>query len=64
MKGVLVAYSGGVDSTLLLKAALDVPVRPLLAVIATSETYPGKEIVGGPGPRPAPRGPAPGHPDA
>lgn len=45
MKGALVAYSGGVDSTLLLKTALDVPVRPLLAVIAASETYPGKEIV-------------------
>jgi pyridinium-3,5-biscarboxylic acid mononucleotide sulfurtransferase len=44
MKGALIAYSGGVDSTLLLKAALDVPVKPLLAVIATSETYPGKEV--------------------
>jgi len=44
MKGALIAYSGGVDSTLLLKAALDVPVKPLLAVIATSETYPGREI--------------------
>ncbi len=44
MDGALIAYSGGVDSTLLLKAALDVPVRPLLAVIATSETYPAKEI--------------------
>lgn len=45
MKGALIAYSGGVDSTLLLKAALEVRVKPLLAVIATSETYPGKEIV-------------------
>lgn len=44
MKGALIAYSGGVDSSLLLKTALDAPVRPLLAVIATSETYPGKEI--------------------
>jgi uncharacterized protein len=45
MKGALVAFSGGVDSTLLLKSALDVPVKPLLAVIAASETYPGKEII-------------------
>jgi uncharacterized protein len=45
MKGALVAYSGGVDSTLLLKTAIDVKVRPLVAVIATSETYPGKEVV-------------------
>ena len=44
MNGALIAYSGGVDSSLLLKTALDAPVRPLLAVIATSETYPGKEI--------------------
>ena len=45
MKGALVAYSGGVDSTLLLKTAIDVLGNGVLAVIATSETYPGREIV-------------------
>ncbi len=44
MKGALVAYSGGVDSTLLLKTAVDVLGSGVLAVIATSETYPGREI--------------------
>jgi len=41
---VVVAYSGGVDSTLLLKVALDVlgPTR-VLAVTADSETYPTRE---------------------
>ncbi|OGD22848.1 MAG: TIGR00268 family protein [Candidatus Aminicenantes bacterium RBG_16_63_16] len=44
MKKVLVAFSGGVDSTLLLKAALDVLGPDALAVIASSETYPGREV--------------------
>lgn len=44
MKRVLVAFSGGVDSTLLLKVALDVLGREALAVIATSETYPEREV--------------------
>jgi len=41
----LVAYSAGVDSTLLLKAALTVlPKDKVLAVTAVSETYPEKEL--------------------
>jgi uncharacterized protein len=42
---VLVAYSGGVDSTLLLKKSVDfLGKRNVLAVIASSETYPKDEI--------------------
>ena len=42
---VLVAFSGGVDSTLLLKVALDTLGRDrVLAVTAQSETYPQSEV--------------------
>jgi len=42
---VLVAYSGGVDSTLLLKACLDsLGADQVAAAIATSELYPDEEI--------------------
>jgi uncharacterized protein len=43
--GVVVAYSGGVDSTLLLKLCLDTLGNgKVLAVTATSETYPSQEV--------------------
>jgi len=41
---VLVAFSGGVDSTFLLKVASDVLGPNVLAVVAGSETYPTKEV--------------------
>jgi uncharacterized protein len=42
--GVLVAYSGGVDSTLLLKVAIEALGDRALAVTASSETYPMHEV--------------------
>ena len=40
---VVIGYSGGVDSTLLLKVAVDVLGTNALAVIGTSATYPSRE---------------------
>ena len=42
--GVLVAYSGGVDSTLLLRVAMEALGDRVLAVTASSETYPMHEV--------------------
>lgn len=43
MQGVVVAYSGGVDSTFLLKVAKDVLGDKVIAVIARSPTYQKRE---------------------
>ncbi|WP_418791234.1 ATP-dependent sacrificial sulfur transferase LarE [Phosphitispora sp. TUW77] len=45
LKTVLVAFSGGVDSTLLLKTAAEILGRDnVLAVTATSEIFPAREV--------------------
>jgi len=44
MLSVLVAYSGGVDSTFLLKVASGVLGNRVMAVTASSETYPPREL--------------------
>lgn len=45
LKSVVIAYSGGVDSTFLLKTAVDTLGRDnVLAVTARSETYPVREL--------------------
>jgi uncharacterized protein len=43
LDSVVIGYSGGVDSTLLLKVAVDVLGRRAIAVIGKSETYPTRE---------------------
>jgi len=44
MESVAIGYSGGVDSTLLLKVAVDVLGENAVAMIGRSETYPTREF--------------------
>jgi len=44
MRTVLLAYSGGVDSSVLLRAAAEALGQHLIAVTAVSETYPAEEL--------------------
>ena len=44
IKSCVIAYSGGVDSTFLIKVAYDVLGKNALAVTATSSTYPKREL--------------------
>ena len=44
LESICVAYSGGVDSTFLLKVSKDVLGEDVLAVTATSPTYPRREL--------------------
>ena len=44
MRTVLLAYSGGVDSSVLLRAAAEILGQNLIAVTAVSETYPAEEL--------------------
>ncbi len=44
LKSCAIAYSGGVDSTFLIKVAYDALGDKALAVTATSSTYPVREL--------------------